>query len=255
MSELGDVAREAALSAGALLLERFGATARGVTSKSTLTDLVSDADREAEALIERTLRERRPEDAIVGEEGAKASGTSGLRWVVDPLDGTINFLFAIPHWCVSLACVDERGARVGVVHDPCKRELFVAERGAGAWLGERRLAVTTQADLAQALVATGFAYDSILRERQADAARRVLPRVRDLRRFGSAALDLAWVAAGRLDGYYESGVMDWDIAAGALLVAEAGGAVSELDHVGPDRRRGFLASNGRIHAALGELLD
>lgn len=249
------VAQQAATEAGKLLLERFALPATGVGSKTTSTDMVSDADRDAEAVLERTLRAARPDDAITGEEGLQAPGTSGLSWLVDPLDGTVNFLYGIPHWCVSVACSDERGALVGVVFDPCRGELFHAVRGEGAWLGGRRLAASDRSDLAESLVATGFAYDASVRSRQAEFAMRVPARVRDLRRFGSAALDLAWVAASRGDGYFETGVQPWDVAAGALLVTEAGGATTFVAGIGTDRRPGIIASNRHIHEQLRELLE
>lgn len=254
MSDLRALALEVAVAAGALLLERFGGPARGLGSKSTLTDLVTDADRDAEALIVRALRAARPGDAIVGEEGARRDGTSGVRWFVDPLDGTVNYVYGIPQWSVSLACADAVGALVGVVHDPCRGETFVAERALGAWLGERRLRVSAEADLGRALVATGFGYDAEVRRKQGAIVARVLPAVRDIRRFGSAALDLAWVAAGRNDGYFETGVNPWDVEAGVLLVHEAGGAVTRVEGIGEDRRPGVIATNGRLHAALSALL-
>ncbi len=250
MSDVRSLAVEVAGAAGSLLLERFGGPARGLAAKSTATDLVSDADRDAEALILRMLREARPDDAVVGEEGAHVSGTSGLRWLVDPLDGTINYLYGVPQWCVVLACLDRSGALVGVVHDPCRRETFVAERGRGAWLGDRRLKVSNERELAKGLVATGFGYDAEVRRTQGAVVARVLPRVRDIRRFGSAALDLAWVACGRHDGYFESGINPWDVEAGILLVHEAGGAVSRLEGIGQDRRPAILATNGLIHEGL-----
>lgn len=253
--ELLAIARDVAVAAGELLLERFARPATGVAQKTTATDLVSDADREAEALITRLLAERRPRDGIVGEEGARREGESGLRWLVDPLDGTINYLFGVPHWCVSLACVDDVGAIAGVVHDPYRDETFAALRGKGAWLGERPIRVSEVGDLAQALVATGFAYDAGIRRLQAETVARVLPRVRDIRRFGSAALDLAWVAAGRFAGYFESGVKRWDVAAGMLLVREAGGETTELERMGSDARPGVVATNGKIHRALRALLE
>ncbi len=248
------VAREAAFAAGELLVRSFARPATGVAHKTTVTDLVSDADREAEALIRRLLRERRPRDGVVGEEGTRVAGESGLRWLVDPLDGTINFLYGVPQWCVSVACLDAEGALVGVVHDACRGETFSAERGRGARLGARTLRVTDESDLSRALVATGFGYDPALRRVQAESLVPVLPRVRDIRRFGSAALDLAWVAAGRFDGYFEAGVNPWDVAAGTLLVREAGGAATEVSRVGRDERPGVVASNGKIHDALRALL-
>ena len=254
MTELRALSLEVARAAGSLLLERFGGEARGVAAKSTATDLVSDADRDAEALIVERLHAARPGDAIIGEEGTAQRGTSGSSWYVDPLDGTINYLYGVPHWCVTLACADDAGAVVGVVHDPCRGETFVAERSRGAFLGTRRLSVSREAELARALVATGFSYDADFRRRQSSTIARVLPAVRDLRRFGSAALDLAWVAAGRLDAYFESGVNAWDIEAGMLLVGEAGGRTTRIDRIGQDRRPAVVASNARLHDVLRDAL-
>ena len=254
MTDLATLALEVAREAGALLLERFGSPARGVGSKSSVTDLVSDADRDAEALIVRRLRAARPDDAIVAEEGTSRHGTSGLSWYVDPLDGTINYLYGIPHWCVTLACADGEGAIVGVIHDPSRLETFTAQRSRGAFVSQRRLAVSTEPDLGKALVATGFGYDAEVRRRQGTAVARVLPRVRDLRRFGSAALDLAWVAAGRFDGYFESGINPWDVEAGILIVREAGGRATRLKGIGDDPRPAVVATNAAIHEALRTLL-
>ncbi|MEQ8833612.1 MAG: inositol monophosphatase family protein [Miltoncostaeaceae bacterium] len=220
----GAVARRA----GALLLERFGTPARGVEAKSSRTDLVSDADRDAEELIVSALRAARPGDGLLGEEGAGSRGTSGLRWVIDPLDGTTNFLWGIPQWAVSIAVEDQDGPLAGVVFDPCRGELFGAARGDGADLDGAVLRLGDGPPLAEALIATGFNYDRGERERQAGRMPGVIPAVRDIRRMGAAALDLAWVAAGRVDGYFETGLQPWDRAAGALIVAEAGGVVREL---------------------------
>lgn len=212
-----------------MLLERFGEAAEGVQRKSTRTDLVSDADRETEALIVDALAAERPEDGLLAEEGASRDGSSGRRWVVDPLDGTINFLFGIPAWAVSVAVEDGEGVLAGVVHDPVRGETFSALRGSGAWLGEARLRVTDRDRLDTALVATGFGYDAAQRARQAALLVEVLPRVRDIRRAGAAALDLCSVACGRVDGFYEHGLQPWDSAAGALIAAEAGARVESLD--------------------------
>lgn len=216
-----------ARAAGALLLDRAGDPVRGLSAKSSRTDLVSDADRDAEALLVRMIRAARPDDGIVAEEGGGTSGRSGVTWLVDPLDGTINFLWGIPQWSVSVAARDGEGALVGVVHDPCRDETFSALRGSGAWRGETRLAMDPGPPLSEALIGTGFSYRAQERARQAERLTRVLPAVRDIRRFGSAAIDLAWVACGRLDGYFETGLNPWDWAAGELLVREAGGLVEE----------------------------
>jgi myo-inositol-1(or 4)-monophosphatase len=223
-----ELALRAARIAGDLLLERFGGPARGVERKSSRTDLVSDADREAEAAIEEVLLGERPEDGLLAEEGAHSEGASGRRWVVDPLDGTTNYLYGIPAWAVSVALEDDSGALVGVVLDPVRGEAFTAIRGEGAWLGEAQLAIDPSERLDTALVATGFGYDAQRRAEQAQLLAAVLPRVRDIRRAGAAALDLCSVAAGRVDAYYERGLQPWDWAAGRLIAAEAGAVVREL---------------------------
>jgi myo-inositol-1(or 4)-monophosphatase len=231
-----------------------------VESKSSSTDMVSEADRLAEDAIVSMLREERPDDGLLGEEGASVDGSSGRRWVVDPLDGTTNYLYGIPQWAVSVALEDPSGTLAGVVFDPVAQELFRAARGGGAELsggpadrgpGGRAthpLRVRTGAELSRSLVATGFGYDPERRRTQARAAAHVLPRVRDIRRAGAAALDLAWLAAGRLDGYWERGLEPWDWAAGRLLVTEAGGAVAELD----GEPHGLAAASGTL---LPELVD
>jgi len=224
-----ELARRAARLAGDLLLRRLDGPARGVSSKSSATDLVSDADREAEEAIAALLAGERPDDGLLAEEGTRESGSSGRRWVVDPLDGTINYLYGLPAWCVSVALEDAEGWLAGIVHDPSRDETFEAARGGGAWCNGSRLRVRERDDLGKALVATGFGYDAERRAWQAEVVARVLPRVRDIRRAGAAALDLAWLAAGRLDAYYERGLNPWDWAAGSLLVVEAGGVVRPLE--------------------------
>jgi myo-inositol-1(or 4)-monophosphatase len=247
--ELLEVAVEAARAAGAVLLERFGEQAEGVRTKSTATDPVSEADVAAERAIRAVLGERRPGDGVLGEEGGAAAGTTGLRWLVDPLDGTVNYLFGIPQWCVSVCCE----GRAGAILDPVRDELFTVVAGAPAHLGGRRLEASRRADPATALVATGFGYDAEVRARQGEVLARVLPAVRDVRRLGSAALDLAWTAAGRYDAYYERGVQPWDVAAGRMLCAAAGLEVRELPpHDGLPA--GVLAAPAALAGPLAELV-
>ncbi len=238
--ELLALATDVAHEAGAGLLDAFG-RALEISAKSTPTDLVSEADVGTERLIRSRLEAARPGDAIMGEEGDDRPGTSGLRWVVDPLDGTVNFLFGIPAWCVSIACEDSDGAVAGVVFDPLRGETWAATRAGPATLDGAPLRAPVRQDLAIALVATGFGYDAAVRESQARVVARVLPRVRDLRRFGAAALDLAWAAGGRVDAYYEHGVKHWDVAAGALVCERAGLAVHALPPAAP-AERGILAA-------------
>ncbi|MGO9319296.1 MAG: inositol monophosphatase family protein [Solirubrobacteraceae bacterium] len=229
-----EVAVEAAATAGALLAERVRHGAeRHVSAKSTPTDLVSEADLASERAIRELLAQRRPHDGFIGEEGGQDEGSSGLSWVVDPLDGTINFLFGIPEWCVSVAVRDSAGTVAGAVYDPNRDELFSATRYRRPTLvgprGEVELSGSTRdGELATAMVATGFAYGADVRAAQAKVLARLIPRVRDVRRFGSAALDLTWTAAGRYDAYFERSVKQWDIAAGALICERAGLRVLEL---------------------------
>ncbi len=242
--ELLSVARQAARAAGAVLLERFARAPEGVETKTTATDPVSDADLAAEHAIRDVLGGLRPGDAVLGEEGGEsaARGDGGVRWVVDPLDGTVNYLFGHPQWSVSVACEDADGTLAGVVLDPLRDEEFAATRSGPALLDGAPIARSSRTDeLAVALVATGFGYDAGARARQAAVLERVLPRVRDVRRAGSAALDLAWTACGRCDAYYERGVQPWDVAAGALICARAGLELRELAPTAEDAL-GLLAA-------------
>ncbi|HEX3874487.1 MAG TPA: inositol monophosphatase family protein [Solirubrobacteraceae bacterium] len=222
-TELLAVAVAGAELAGGLLRERFEAGGElTLATKSTPTDLVSEADLTAQRAIRALLDERRPGDGFLGEEGGDASGSTGLRWIVDPLDGTVNFLFGIPQWCVSIAVEDADGGVAAVVHDPMRGETFAGVRGElprcnGVVMGPRQAT-----DLGMAMVATGFGYDAKIRVEQGKVVARLIDRVRDIRRFGSAALDMAWTAAGRYDAYYERGVKPWDIAAGELLCRSVG---------------------------------
>lgn len=248
------LATKAAEEAGGGLLERFRRPAEGVDSKSSPTDLVSDADREAEATILGLIRAERPDDGVLAEEGGGARSSTGLGWVVDPLDGTVNFLFGIPDWAVSIAVEDEEGAVVGVVHRPTMGETFAAVRGRGATLNGDPIEVSSRDELATALIGTGFSYDASARKKQAEIVRRSLPLVRDIRRAGSAALDLASLACGRLDGFYEAPMERWDRAAGVLLCQEAGAVVSEL--AAPEgMSTGVIAANPRLHPKLRGLVE
>jgi myo-inositol-1(or 4)-monophosphatase len=252
-SELLDVASYAARDAGRLLLDRFHAPARGVETKSTPTDLVSDADRDAEKLILEIVSARRPDDGVVAEEGGGKSSATGYEWIVDPLDGTVNFLYGIPTWAVSIAVADEKGAVVGVIHDPNHNETFTALRGAGALLNDRPIKVGEETDISQALIGTGFAYDARIRAVQAEVVHSLLPRVRDVRRAGSAAIDLAWLACGRLDGFYEAHMEVWDRAAGVLIAEEAGANVTDLEPP-LGKSAGVVAANPQLHDQLRSLV-
>lgn len=220
-----EVAMDAARRGSAVLLEHRRRGLSGVLTKTTNTDLVSDADRAAERLIVEVIAAAFPDDAIVGEEGASAPGTSGRRWIIDPLDGTTNFVYGFDAFCVSIGVEDERGPLAACVHDPIRQETFSAARGAGARMNGAAVEPAATDELGKALVGTGFSYRADQREWQARVVSHLLPRVRDIRRVGSAALDLCWVAAGRLDAHVERGLAPWDHAAGALIAQEAGAAV------------------------------
>lgn len=243
-----DLAREA----GALAL-RMRRGVEVLDAKSSPTDVVTAADHAVERLLVSALSEVRPEDGILGEEGGASEGTSGVRWVIDPIDGTVNYLYGIPQWAVSIGVEDAEGTVVGVVFDPAKRELWQAVRGQGATLNGEPLRCSAATDLAQALVGTGFGYDARRRAAQSRVLPDLLPSVRDLRRLGSGALDLCSVAAGRLDAYYEQGLSPWDLSAGGLIAREAGARVSGLR----GREAGYalvLAAAPGVHTALHDLL-
>ena len=225
LAELAAAALASADAAGSILLA--GRDSPGtVDTKISPTDMVSDVDRDAEQAVAEVLGRYRPDDEVLGEEGTARPGSSGVRWVVDPLDGTTNFLFGIPQFSVSVAAEMDGRTQVGVVLDPSRREVWAAVAGWGARRnGEPCRVAAGRSSLATALVATGFGYRPERREWQGAVAAHLLPRVRDLRRFGSAALDLCWTAGGRWDAYYEWGLNPWDLAAGALICAEAGGRV------------------------------
>ena len=247
--ELLALAVESATAAGGLLLEGRDRAPAEVATKTSLTDMVSELDRASEDLIVRTILSARPDDAVLGEEGGwSGPDTSGVRWVVDPLDGTTNYLSGFPAWCVSIAAEVDGVATAGAVHDPVHGETFSAVRGGGARCNGRVLRVAGAPTLAVALVGTGFSYDADSRARQGEVVARVVPCVRDVRRAGAAALDLCWVAAGRLDAYYERGLQPWDWAAGNLVATEAGAVVTLL----PDGTN--VVAPPHLHQALVDLL-
>jgi myo-inositol-1(or 4)-monophosphatase len=227
-AELLGLALEVAREAGARLLERGRRGDLTWSTKSTPTDVVTEADTASELLIRERLRSARPDDAIVGEEGADEAGTSTVRWVVDPLDGTVNYLYALPGWAVSIAAEVAGASVVGVVHVPTYGETFWARRGGGALRDGRPITASSCAVLDSALLGTGFGYDARRRAVQARWVAAILPEVRDIRRYGSAAVDLCSVACGRLDAYAEQGLKSWDRAAGGLIAAEAGALVTGL---------------------------
>lgn len=251
--ELRVLAEAAARDAGALLLAGLDDVRTDVRTKSTGTDMVSEMDRAAEALIVERLLGSRPDDGMIGEEGTDLPGTSGVRWIVDPLDGTTNYLYGLTGFGVSIAAEHHGVVVAGVVLDVVRAELFAATIGSGATRDGTPIRASAATSLATALIATGFSYEAARRARQAAVLLEVLPRVRDIRRFGAAAVDLCSVACGRVDGYYERGLAPWDLAAGGLIATEAGAVLTDFDG-GPATAGAVVAAAPGIATALLELL-
>jgi myo-inositol-1(or 4)-monophosphatase len=227
--ELRDLAVAIAESAGRLLRQAVDQVRLDIGTKSSTTDMVTEVDRAAEQLIVGRILEARPKDSILGEEGSERSGSSGVRWIVDPLDGTTNFIYRIPAYAVSIAVERDGVVVAGAVHDAPHNATFAAALGEGATLAGLPIGVSKETSLARSLVGTGFGYEAEVRREQGALIAAILPQVRDIRRAGSAALDLCSVACGRLDAYFERSLQPWDRAAGELIVAEAGGRHGFLD--------------------------
>ncbi len=231
--ELVALAIDIAHRVGAVALDGRRRGLARVSTKSTSTDMVTEYDTLTESAIFVALREARPNDTIIGEEGASHSGTSGITWYVDPIDGTTNFLYDLPTWAVSIGAHDTDGnGLVGVVHAPALGETFHATRGGGAFLDGSPIRCNTGVDLTQALVATGFNYSPANRVIQAKRIPYIIDKIRDVRRFGAASLDMCFVACGRYDAYYEEHLFPWDISAGAVIATEAGCVVTNIDDLG-----------------------
>jgi myo-inositol-1(or 4)-monophosphatase len=260
VSGLLDLARSIALEAGELAARRRREGVEVAATKSTIVDVVTEADREVERLILGRIQDARPDDGVLGEEGASVTGTSGLTWVVDPIDGTVNYLYGIPHYAVSIALVEGEPdpltwtAKAGVVLNPATGEIFAAEAGGGAFCGDRRIHVAEPVELDVALIATGFAYAADTRAFQGDVVARLLPQVRDIRRQGTASLDLCFVADGRYDAYFERTLSPWDHAAGGLIAREAGARVTGMRGAAPSRDL-ILAAEPSVAERLEALLD
>lgn len=254
-TELLTLARDIAIRAGALAKLRRSDGVEVADTKSSTVDIVTEADRETEALIRSLIADARPNDGFLGEESGTAAGSSGLTWVVDPIDGTVNFLYGIPHYAVSIAAVEGEpspltwNALAAAVINPASGELFTATRGGGAFLAEEPLRVAASVELSQALIGTGFAYNADTRGQQGALVSRLLPLVRDIRRQGTASLDLCFVAAGRLNAYFEATLSPWDHAAGALIAREAGATVKGLGDAAPSRDL-IIAAQPDVAAAL-----
>ncbi len=257
LNKISQTGRQAALAAGAVLRQNYSKPHQ-VTMKGAI-DPVTESDLQSQEMIIALIRQKFPEHGFLAEEDLgqppSAGQASPYRWIIDPLDGTVNFAHGYPAFCVSIACEAEGRLEYGVIYDPMRDELFEARRGGGAWLNGQSIGVSETARLDRALVATGFPYD--IRERlSATMGRmgRILGAVQGLRRGGSAALDMAYVACGRFDGYCEENLKPWDTAAGLLLVLEAGGRVTTMDGGPYDiYSANIVASNGLLHGAMLEI--
>ena len=248
-----DLAASIAREAGALVRSGRRDGVHTLTTKSSVTDMVTEFDRASERLIVRRLAAARPDDAIVGEEGTSTAGTSGVHWLIDPIDGTTNFLYDLPGYAVSIAAADAHGALIGAVYVPALDELFTARRGGGAMLDGVPIHCSDRSDLESALVGTGFSYLPQRRAAQADRVARLMPHIRDIRRFGAAAVDLCFVAMGRLDAYFEEHLGPWDLAAGELIAREAGCRTGDF-HGAPVHPRQVLVSNPALFEPLAQLV-
>ena len=250
---LASIALRVAASAADLVRERR-IEGFGVDTKSTVTDMVTDVDRASDALIRELLTQARPHDGIVTEEDETVSGTSGVVWVADPIDGTTNFVYGHRPYQVAIAATLEGRPVAGAVVEVDSDDRYHAALGAGSYRGSSRLRVPTAPPLERALVATGFGYLPERRRRQARVVAGIIAEIRDIRRLGAAAFDLCSVAAGRVDAYYEHGLGPWDLAAGELIVTEAGGAVEGIDGGAPDAHRGIIAAHRDLIEPLRDLL-
>lgn len=247
------LAVEVGEEAAALLLDGLHRQRTKVSTKSSSTDMVTEMDQRSEALIVERLLAARPQDGVLGEEGTERMGTSGVTWVIDPLDGTTNYLYGYPGFSVSIAAVGDEGTLAAAVVDPIHRETWTATAGGGASCNGVPLAGPGNPPLGALLLATGFSYDPARRARQGEVLAALLPQVRDVRRGGGAAVDLCWVAGGRVDAFYERGLAPWDLAAGALIAAEAGARVADLDGTAASGE-GVLAAHPERFAELASCL-
>ena len=251
--ELMNVASGIARNAGDLVFSGRRNGAGKVLTKSSATDMVTQWDTASEHFVVEQLSKLRPHDSIIGEEGGQVQGTTPYTWLVDPIDGTTNFLYNLSGYAISIAACIDADPVAAAVFLPATRELFVAAKGHGSWLGSTRLQVSSCESIETALVATGFSYSASRRNLQGQRIARLLPRVRDIRRLGAAAADLCFVAAGRLDAYFEEGLQAWDLAAGQLIASEAGATLSNFvgETITPSE---VLVASPRIHGDLIKLL-
>lgn len=244
LSDLQALAETMARAAGDLLATRPAVF--DLSEKSSAIDFATQMDIASEKLIVDSILSHRPDDGIIGEEGTDREGSSGITWVIDPLDGTVNYFYGIPGWNVSIAAKDASGTLVGVVYSPATQTLWSAARGIGATCNGTKISCNDPVSLELAMVATGFSYDRAPRTYQAKLLSHLLPQVRDFRRNGAAAVDLCYVAMGALDGYFESGLKEWDLAAGGLIAREAGAIVTG----DPEAGEIVLAAGPALHPIL-----
>jgi myo-inositol-1(or 4)-monophosphatase len=252
-NELRHVATLLAREAGDIALRGRKSGPLSATTKSSPIDMVTLYDKSSELLITEGLARLRPDDAIVGEEGASKTGTSGITWHIDPIDGTTNFYFDLPLWAVSIGAVDEDGPVAGAVFAPALGDMFSAARGAGATLNDNPIAVRDNSDITDALVCTGFSYRVHEREHHAKRVADMVMKVRDIRRFGAAAIDLCFVACGRLDAYFEEHLHSWDLVAGQVIATEAGAVISDYEG-NPVTPQQVLVSTPGVHHTLMQLI-
>lgn len=252
-SELLTIAESIALKAGELLKKR--PSKFELDQKSGVFDFATQMDHESEKLIVSEILLARPDDGLIGEEGANKESKTGITWVIDPIDGTVNYLYDIPGWCISIAAKDKDGGVVGVVYSPATNSLWKATRGGGAFLNGAPIRCNEPVALNRALVGSGFAYDLERRKVQAQFIAKLLPEIRDLRRLGACAVDICHVASGTLDAYFEAGVNEWDHAAAGLIATEAGAKVSVQSGIWNGQKQLVIAAGPTLHAALHEAIE
>ncbi len=246
--ELLNLAESIALKAGSLLVNR--PSKFDLDEKSGVFDFATQMDHESEKLIVSEILAARPDDGLIGEEGANRESKSGVTWVIDPIDGTVNYLYDIPGWCISIAAKDRDGGLAGVVYSPATQSLWKAHRGGGAFLNGNPIKCNDPVALNRALVGSGFAYDLEKRKIQAALIARLLPEIRDLRRLGACAVDMCHVASGSLDAYFEAGVNEWDYAAAGLIATEAGAMISIDTGIWNGEKNMVIVAGPALHPAL-----
>jgi len=247
INELLILAEGIAQRAGELLSNRPDTF--DINEKSSARDFATHMDHASEKLIVSEILAARPEDGVIGEEGANRESQSGITWVIDPIDGTVNYFYNLPGWNISIAAKDDEGVLIGIVYAPTLNSMWRASRGGGAFLNDRAIHCSKAEHLEDSLIATGFSYDLAERVRQGEKIASLIPRVRDIRRNGAAAVDLCHVASGAVDGYFESGLKEWDLAAGGLIAREAGALVSGR-HGTPAGEEMVIAAGATLHGLL-----